>query len=490
MAKSKVAEPSRESMRDDPTLAKVRTLRAGVGAMREAGEVYLPKEERETDEGYKNRKNRSILFTGLDQTIEDTADRIFAKDVTLGEDVPAEMVDIEDDITNDVRNLNNFARELLEDGIEAGISFIYVDSPKPLKTDDENGVMTIAQQRATNFRPYMVMIKAENILGWQTTAVNNITQLSQVRIMEAAVEPDPENPYEQLSVPQVRVLTLDGVVGVEIFRENDKHDWVLHDAFQTIMTEITVVPFYANRTGFFTGEPVYKHLADMNVAHWQMSSGYDAALHKSFVPVPVFTGFGIKEFTASPNMAMVTENENAKAMYLELKGTSMPMGRARIKDLELAMQLLGLELILPKTGNTTATGEAIDAAKAKTPLAQMSANLKEALDAALGYMAEYMGIKEGGGTVNVNTDFGMPGLGNIDLTTLTAAANTGLISQETYLKELMRRNLLSDDIDVEAEIERTKEDTPAGLDVLGLDDDEPETVNLGEEFLKVIDGGK
>ena len=105
-----VAEASEDSARGSDKLAKVRTLRGGVEAMRAAGEKYLPKEERETDTDYDDRKSRSWLLPSLDKAVENVADQIFAKEVQLDEDVPDVIADLEVNITNDGRNLNCLRR--------------------------------------------------------------------------------------------------------------------------------------------------------------------------------------------------------------------------------------------------------------------------------------------------------------------------------------------------------------------------------------------
>jgi len=139
-------------------------------------------------------------------------------------------------------------------------------------------------------------------------------------------------------------------------------------------------------------------------------------------------------------------------------------GRDDLKDLEGQMAAMGLELILPKPGNATATGEAIDQAAMHAPLAIMAAALQDALEAAFGFMAEYDGLGDkAGGSLTVNTDFGVSMRDSADLQTLLAARNAGEITREKFLTELKRRGVLSDDTDIAAEVEAAKDDVPLGL---------------------------
>lgn len=484
-----VAKPSDQSMRGDPKLQKIRTLRAGNEAMRQAGETYLPKEERETQKDYEDRVKRSWLFPALDKAIEDVADRVFSKEVQFGEDMPTDLQDLAENIDMEGRDLNSFARDVFEDGVEAGISYILVDSPRK-----EEG-MTRADAIAENFRPYLVHIKAEDILGWKTATVGNQTVLTQVRIMESQTEDDPDDEFAQVSVEQVRVLTLDGTVSVRIYRKDEqKGAWALHDEFFTDMTEITLVPFYTNRTGFMTATPRYEKLADLNIAHWQSASDQRHILHTARVPLLMFFGFtpgggeGEEKTAANSAIATDTSKTEADAKWVEIEGAGIEAGERDLEKLEQRMQVLGIELMVKPTSNTGATGAVLDHGKVTTPLAMMANSLKDALEISFRFLAKYMG-RDDAGSVSVNTDFGLGSITNADLTFLLNAVNTGQISHETFLKELIRRGVLMD-LDPEEEADKIKDEAPGEVSMPGLDEEDDEPVNIGAEFLKVVNGGK
>jgi len=466
-----VAVPAPEARIGDPALQKVRALRAGVDAMRAAGESYLPKEELETSKDYQARLKRSWLFPALDKATRDMADKVFAKPIVLGKDVPPEIADLQKRISGDGQNLNSFARRVFEDGLDAGVSFIMVDSPRL------NGTMTVAEQKARDFRPYLTMVRAEDVLGWKTFPNEPMERLSQIRIKETVIEEDPENEYGKVEVEQIRVLTvINGKVEVELHRKGldglDKGKWMIHDQFPVQMDEITIVPFYANRTGFFEGAVTLEKLADLNIAHWQSASDQRNILHKARVPVFFMKGMQADEAVIGANSALVSQSEHADAKWIEHNGAAIGAGRDDLQDLEMRMQVLGLELLIAKTGNHTATGEAIDAAKMTTPLAMMANSLEDALETALGYMAKYLGLADGG-SLKVNTDFGVGLLRQVDLDFLLKSVNTGQISQETFLTEVKRRGVLMDDFSVDDEIERTEQEIPDAQDLaeVHLDDD-------------------
>ena len=75
-------------------------LRGGTKAMRDAGEIHLPKETKETDDSYKARLNRSILFNGYDEAIKKLAGKPFSRTVNITEDAFSDerLTAIEDDV--------------------------------------------------------------------------------------------------------------------------------------------------------------------------------------------------------------------------------------------------------------------------------------------------------------------------------------------------------------------------------------------------------
>jgi len=72
----------------------------------------------------------------------------------------------------------------------------------------------------------------------------------------------------------------------------------------------------------------------------------------------------------------------------------------------------------------------------------MATALGDAIEQALGFMAQFMSLPDGGSIV-VNTDFGVRA-GGEDLRSLLDAVNAGQISREMFWAEWKRRGVLSD----------------------------------------------
>lgn len=434
---------------------KGRALMGGTDAMRKGGVAFLPKFKAEDQADYDARLAASWLFNAFGKTVLDMAGRVFDKPVELSE-APAQILQWAENIDMQGRDLSRFAYDVFKDGFIPGVSFIMVDAPR------RDGETTAAQAQSMGLRPYLVHLRLEDVLGWKTGTYGNATALSQIRIMEQIEEPSEKDEFASETVQQVRVLDrLDSGVQVRLFRKNDKDKWVLVDEYTTEASEITVVPFYARRTGFFTGEPVLEDLADVNVAHWQSQSDQRNILH--FARVPILFAKGIDEETEIKigAAAVKARDPNAELSWVEHGGQAIGAGRQDLKDLEFQMQTMGLQLLVERA--KTATGAALDAKKETSQLGSMADSLRDALEQALIWMMEYGGI-DGEISVSVNTDFGVTAMTSQEMMALLMAVNTGNLSKATFIEEMKRRGALRGDLDTDAEIDAIDSETPDMMD--------------------------
>lgn len=429
---------------------KGRALMGGTRAMRLAGETYLPKFDAESPEAYEARRKASWLFNGYRKTVNDLSGRVFDK--------PVEAVDADDvfagwleNVDMQGRDLSGFACSVFKDALAgAGVGFVMVEAPR------RDGVVTRAEAERQNLRPYLVHLRVEDVLGWKAQTINNVMMLTQLRILEQIEEADPEDEFAAETVEQVRVLDLnEGQVNVRIFREASKGGWQQVDEYATEQTEIMVIPFYANRTGFFQAEPPLDDLADINVAHWQSQSDQRNILHFARVPVLFVKGLGEEPIDIGGSKAIATSNPDADAKWVEHSGQAIGAGRQDLKDLEFQMETFGLQLLAARA--QSATGEVLDAKKETSQLAMMADGLKDALEQAMLWMG-VLGNREFSGSIEVNKEFGVSMMTAQEITALLSAVNTGNLSRTTFLEEMKRRGVLRADLNVADEEERVGND--------------------------------
>ena len=437
-----VRTPSADYMRGANRRSLPLALMGGTSAMRAAGEFFLPREHAEDTLAYASRLNRTVLFNAYAKTVTDMVGRIFAKPIQIGDDAPEQIRELCDNIDLTGRDLNTFAYEVARDAMTSGVSFILAEMPKALASG-----ATRADEQAAGIRPYLVHIKAEDLIGWKSETVGGYEIPTQIRLMECVDEPDAGSPFEDVKTEQVRVLE----PGLwTIYRKNENGKWSVHETGSTPSTEITLTPVYFKRCGFFDGEPPLSDLAELNLAHWQSSSDQRNILHVARVPIlfgagwddadPIAIGAGTLARATSPD---------AKLMYVEHSGAAIDSGRADLKDLEVQMQAMGLQLLVNKPA-ATATGEIRADAKENSSLFMMADALEDALEGAFKHIATFMKLPEGG-SVNVNKEFGGISGGAVDQNTLLTMCERGLITHETLLREMQRRNVLADDFEPEEE---------------------------------------
>jgi hypothetical protein len=451
---SKTVDKQSDVMADMAKAArKGRALMGGTDSMRKAGKLYLPKFGAEGDEDYQARLHSSFLFNGLRKTVKDMTGRVFAKPVEIVEG-SERLKEFALDINMQGQDLSAFAADVFRDGFIPGISYIMVDAPR------REGETTRAQATSQGLRPYMAQLRVEDILGFQTQMFNNVLALSMLRIMETVTENDPEDEFSQINIPQVRVITrADGVVLVRIYRKDRRQDWQVVDEYTTNAEEITVIPFYAQRTGFFTAEPVLEDLADVNIAHFQSQSDQRHILHFARVPILFASGRGDDEpLVISASQAVTSLDPAGTLQWVEHSGAAINAGRQDLQDLAQQMQALGMQLLV--SSHETATGAMLDSTKETSTLSQMADSLKDALEQALEWMAFYAGEPGQNITVDVNKDFGIVPLTAQEVQVMQNDVQLGLLSKEAYYAERKRRGFLRPDLDTEADMDRIAEEAP------------------------------
>jgi hypothetical protein len=176
-------------------------------------------------------------------------------------------------------------------------------------------------------------------------------------------------------------------------------------------------------------------------------------MHHARAPMKYFHGYSredLESFAEGAGYAFWSSNENAKIGVIEHSGAAIEAGRTELKDMEFQMQAMGLQLIVSRSGSSTATGDLIDEQKINSRLGMWADNLKDALELAFSWMAELAGISADI-DVNINKDFAANALSHLDMDALNKMYLAEVISKRTYINEAKRRNLLSEQVDFEEE---------------------------------------
>jgi hypothetical protein len=433
-------------------LKLVNALWGGTKAMRDAGVLYLPKEEAEEPLDYKRRRDQSFLTNFFKKTIKAMAGRLFEDKVTVL-DAPA-FDSLSENVDLEGRNLHRFGYDLTKLTMRDGLRFIVVDAPTA------EGVRTAAEERIAGIRPYFVEVDINNVLGWKTEDIAGQRVLTQFRYKEmVTVEVDS---FSDKVIEQIRVIE-PGVV--TLFRKNEKGEFVYFGEIPTSVDFVPVVPVYAGRQGFMDFEPPLLDLAWLNVEHWQKSSDQSNILHVARVPILHWAGYGAEYddqgnevlITVGPNTLAKSKSEKAKLEYVEHSGAAIGAGRQDLIDIESRSVALGADFMTPrKSGDMTATEAAIGEAGDVSDLSALAQNIKDSLELAFTYAGRMMG-SEFTGSVSLNTDLGI--MTSVNIQELVKLRMAGDLSREGLFEVLNRE--WDTNLDVEQEAERLDMEGPS-----------------------------
>jgi hypothetical protein len=435
---------------------------SGSRAIHTAGNRYLPQHEKETPKAYAIRLKCSTYWNAYKRTVQGLVGMVFRKDPALADDVPqviagdkekknagghAENIDLRGS------HLDVFSKEVFKAAINDGHTFIFVDMPPALETQD-NPDATLADEREAGIRPYWIHYTKDQVKNWRTISEGGALKLDQVSICEEVTEP--KGRFGEEVVTQYRVL----VPGAwEIWRKDLSGDWYLYQQGFTSIDFIPLVIIATNQTDFMVSSPPLLDLAHENLRHYRLQSDLDNILHKTCVPVLVedvgdATGGldsvnpeGEKvERTISPN-TLYRVGKGGSLKYTEITGEGPKLCQEEIAVTKKNMAVLGLTLLASKpSAATTATENVLDYEAETSELAAMARNLEDGLEQALKFHANYLG-KDSGGSVEVNRDFASL---NLDPQMVTAFANMVAADElplETLWALLEKAQMLPPDFD-------------------------------------------
>jgi len=422
-------------------------LMDGTDAMRDAGKAYLPQHPAESSEAWKSRRDGSVLLPAYRDAVDLACGLIFRKPVELGQDVPPDAEEWLENVDLSGRDITQFAQDVLRDAF-MGVTYIVADYPRvPVGG-------TLATEQAMGARPYLIHVKAEQVLGWRYQMVNGKPMLTQFRYMETCTEPD--GPFLEKTVQKVRVLEPGMVTVYE--KEALDADWELEPEESGIVSlqEVPVIPIYTGRTAFMEGVPPLRDLAWKNVEHWQSSSDQRNILHVARVPLLATIGVDAGDLVIGPqNILAMPVGGDAK--WVEHTGKAIEAGRTDLQDLEAQMQRMAGKML--DTGTVKTAMEAgVESTQAMSRIMAWAVGLQSGLNQAWGMAGKWINKELGELSVNTDVDVSKP-----DATFLTEIRNAviaGLLTKETYLNIMNQAEVLPAGFDVQDELDRLDMQAP------------------------------
>ncbi len=430
--------PAVDEMRQD--WAIVDALMGGTRAMRKAGKKFLPQWPKEERDAYNARLNTSTLLPALSETVQNMTGRVFADPITLTEDVPEPIKEMAEDFDLQGNNLQVWAQSLFSGGLSHGLFHVLVDHPKA------EGIKTKAEEKSAGVRPYAVVIKPGQVLGWRSANKGGKQVLTQFRYMECVEADDGEFGIKR--VDQIRVLEPGyWATYIEVDDGKGAKKWTLNDEGLTSLDVIPLATFYTKRTGFLTATPPLLELANMNIKHWQSQSDQDNILHVARVPMLAVIGLDEGQTITVGAGSATSLPKDCDMKWVEHTGKAIDAGRISLLDLVEDMRLAGAKLLQKEKQTVkTASQSEEEAAQEMSPLQTMAGQLEDALDQVLQYFALWMKLDDGG-HVKVKGNFDVDFSPETTMPFLLSLNKARILSDESLFHEVQRRGLLSDEIE-------------------------------------------
>lgn len=424
-------------------------LSGGTRAMRRAGRMLLPQFPAEDDAAYQTRLDTAVLTNFFGRTCAVMAAKPFSQAVGTGRVAPA-VAEFLADIDGQGTELPGFCESLLRGCLSHGLGGVLVDCPPAAAG------MTRAEEKAEGIRPFWAHYPAAAILGVKADRVGGEWKLRQLRLLETVAEEDGR--FAERQVEQVRVLEPGGW---ELWRRaadsaqgGPNGDWLLYDSGVTTLDVVPFQFFYGVRREFGVGCSPLLDLAYLNCEHWQSSSDQQTILHVARVPILFGKGFDPNaSIRIGASSAVIVAEDTADLKFVEHGGHAIDAGRQSILDLEDRMRQLGAELLVKHKANATATQVVSEGQASSCLLQSIVENFEDGLNACLDFTALWLG-DETASRVELFKDFGVDSLSDASATLLLTAAQTGLVSPETFFDEMRRRSIVDSERQWGAERER------------------------------------
>lgn len=451
------------------------SLKGGTRAMRDAQETWLPMEPKERRDKYDLRLERSILYGAYTDTVRRLTSKPFSNPVVIEGVENSKLETMLNNVDKEGSDITQFAKRSFEASIDYGMSHILVDFPRmqPGATlKDEQGVF-----------PTWIHVPPPALIGWRYekgSVGENV--LTQIRILEERVEAVGQ--YNDEVIRTIRLYTPDMW---QIWKWSPRvKQWILDEEGIHSLGVVPLVTFYTNKEGFMMSKPPLEDLAWMNLAHWQSFSDQRNILRMARAGLLHTAGFSAneaKKIVIGPNALIKSKSAESKVTWVEMKGDAIKAGERDLEDLQERMTVLGLQPEVARTQNSTATGKKIDESRVESDIQSWIRSCEGALFDAWQMSEHWMKMEHADASFKIFDDFALSAKSTDDIKALIQARTAKEITRKTFLEELKRRGLLSENVDVDKEIEELEEEVmnaipiPIGKEVAEDDDDDDDEGN-------------
>jgi hypothetical protein len=456
-AKDDVSSPSAKYTEWMSLSQLPRTLLLGTKGMKDARTTYLSQNALETDEAYADRLEASTLLNAFKKTCSFLSGQVFQADIVFSDDVDEEIQERSKDIDGKGNNINVFAKRVFFNGLGKGVSHILIDATK-IEPDPNR---TIEEERALGVRTYFKELKPEQLIGGKT---NEDGSLKQIRIKETITKED--GLYGEKDVPRVRLFNDDGTW--EVHEKQNNGSYLMVESGKLSYSGIPLVSFIPGEEfSVIFGETPLMDLAELNLSNWRSRSDQTHILHVARVPLLFGKHLDLKTIPSGVSSLINSDDDNADLKFVEVSGAAIQAGAMDLKENEAQMALYGLQQLVPRSGNQTATEKSITSAESNSSLGTWATEFETVLQHAYEIAAEFENGEFPSDGISVNKEYDLGIADAQELAQILKAHDQGIISAQAAFTEFRRRGVFDehlkwDDIEEEINNETANDNTALG----------------------------
>lgn len=445
----------------------------GTPRMRAAGDKWLPLEPKENTASWWLRLSRSVLFEALKKTINDTVSKPFSKPVQIigEEDLPEKLAAMALSMDRRGRDITAFCSDVMREMVTYGHVHALGEFPRVQQNEVAEmpeQKLDLGAERDKKIHPYCALICARDLFWWSyVTTDTGAEDLTEIRIYERA-----KQPLGKFGEREVRRIRIYKKATWELHELNpDSNEWKQIAGGPNVLGRIPLVTYYARKTGFMTSEPPFEGLSWLGILHWQSSSDQRNLLRVARVPVLFRRGFTMEELEQDVSIGagkvLGSKSKDADMKFVEHTGKAIDAGRADITAIEEGMEELGLEPFTQRSGDALATSRAIDESRSNAEIHEWIGEVETKTEELFTIGAERATEKlPEDFSIDVFSDFSIAIKGGDESKLLLEMRKARELSRKTHLLENKRRGILSDAVDVDAEIQAIEEETAKEADAM------------------------
>lgn len=435
----KVDSISQEITEFRSMIAPIQALLGGTKAMREAGEVYLPKFRIEDNSDYQRRLSVATLTPYFEDTIKSMSGRVFYKQFAL-DNVDNKIKEYADDFNGSGRSMSGVFESVFFEALSYSRSYVVID----YSVTEE--AKTAQEEKEKGARPYAFKVGSDQVLDIRKSR-GGITLF---KYMHSVIDEVNTNEFEIAYIDEV-VLMLPGVT--KFYRKNGSGtEWVL---YREVPIKIggKDYPYVIASELRLAKKPPLANLAELNIKHWQSQSEQDNVLGMARMPILKIKGMDISEGDKLLISGAMSLPKDGDAAYIEHSGAAIEAGQNSLNKLEEQMAVAGSKLLMRTKMALTDTQAKSEGQKEVSELMLYGMMLNDFINDVIYKFGLWLNVKNPG-LVDITDNLQSTIDSDVSYSDMLLSVTQGIISKQTAFESLKSRNAINDDADFEEEQER------------------------------------